>query len=73
MSDEGIKVLIREQYKLIGRKPLMLHLEKRNTEELKSILEKLKGMKYALDLLFSPNPGNELATSVLKELFTDGK
>jgi len=73
MNEEGLKVLIREQYDLLGRKPTLLRLEGKSVEELKVILEKLKGIKYALDLVFSPNPGEELATSVLKELFTNGK
>ena len=70
---EDVKVLIREQYELLGRRPTLLRLEGKSQEELEDILEKLKGIKYALDLMFSPDPGEELATSVLKELFTNKK
>jgi len=60
---------IDEQYKALGRDPKKLKLEGRGDKELKQILEKLKGIKYVLDLLFSEQSNTELQIEMLKVLF----
>lgn len=60
---------IRAVYLSLGRDPNQLKLGGKTDEELKEILDKLKTIKYAFDLLFSPTPGVELAKEMIAVTF----
>jgi len=66
---------IKEVYLSLGRDPAKLKLEGKTEEQLAEMLDKLKAIKYSLDLVFSPNPGVELAKEMLRTTFKlkDGK
>lgn len=60
---------IRTVYISLGRDPNQLKLGGKTDAELKEILDKLKTIKYAFDLLFSPTPGVELAKEMIAVTF----
>ncbi len=64
-----MKKEIREVWESLGRDPNKLRISHMETEELKQTLTRLKAIKYSFDLLFSPNPGVELAKEMLKVTF----
>ena len=75
MEKAKIKEEIRKVWVSLGRDPNKLFLMKKTDEELDDILKKLKAIKYSFDLLFSPDPGVELAKEMLRVTFNkkDGK
>lgn len=64
---------IEEVWVQLGRDPKKLRIKYKSPEELEEILKKLKTIKYAFDLLFSPTPGVELAKEMIAVTFIKKK
>lgn len=60
---------INELYVEMGRDSTKLNVANRGIAELEDILMKLRSIRYAFSLMFSSNPGIELATEILKTAF----
>lgn len=60
---------INDLYVEMGRDKTKLNVANRSLEELQDILMKLRSIRYAFSLMFSSNPGIELATEILKTAF----
>ncbi len=75
MDELEAKKQIKKVWVGLGRDPNKLNLSKKNPKQLKEVLTKLKAIKYSFDLLFSPDPGVELAKEMLSITFNkeDGK
>ena len=64
-----MKEEIKEVWIALGRDPKKLKIDGKTDEELEDILKKLKTIKYAFDMIFTTNPGVDLAVGLLRETF----